>query len=169
MIDYTVTFLEMQTRPNYARPPQPVGHPMALLQAHNPPNWYFLNLYDAVGAEYLWTDMHDLSDAALTAFVQHPDMEMYTLIRDGWPAGFFMLDRKVPELCDIAYLGLVPQAIGLGLGKYMLHTAIHMAWDGHDTKTVSLHTCTLDHPRALQIYQKAGFEPVRQEKRTRKG
>jgi len=169
MIDYTVTYLEMQARPNYPRPNQPSGAVMALLHAQKPPNWYFLSLYDAVGAEYLWTDMHDLPADELTKFVQHPDMALYTLIRNGWPAGFFMLDRKTPEICDIAYLGLVPQAIGLGLGRYMLHTAIHMAWDGSGTKTVSLHTCTLDHPRALQLYQKAGFEPVRQETRSRKG
>ncbi len=169
MIDYTVTFLEMSARPIYPRPAQPMGHPAALLHAVDPPNWYFLSLYDAVGAEYDWTDMHDLPDAKLRSFVRHPDMEMYTLIRDGWPAGFFMLDRKKPEICDIAYLGLVPQAIGLGLGRYILHTAVHMAWDGVDTKIVSVNTCTLDHPRALQTYQKAGFEPVRQEQRSRKG
>lgn len=169
MIDYTVTFLEMQERPRYPRPPQPLGAPLALLHAEKPPNWYFLNLYDAVGSEYEWTDMHDLPETALTDFVQHPDVELYTLIRDGWPAGFFMLDRRQPEICDLAYFGLVPQAIGLGLGTYMLHTAIHMAWDGIDTKTVSVNTCTLDHPRALQTYQKAGFEPVRQEQRSRKG
>ncbi|MCF6306178.1 MAG: GNAT family N-acetyltransferase [Rhodobacteraceae bacterium] len=169
MIEYTVTYLEMQSRPSYPRPPQPVGAAMALLHAQKPPNWYFLSLYDAVGAEYLWTDMHDLPEAELGEFLRHPDMEMYTLIRNGWPAGFFMLDRKAPEICDIAYLGLVPQVIGLGLGKYMLHTAIHMAWDGPDTRTVSVNTCTLDHPRALQTYQKAGFEPVRQETKSREG
>lgn len=169
MIDYTITFLEMAARPNYPRPAQPSGPPAALLHSVKPPNWYFLNLYDAVGSKYLWTDMHDLPEAELTAFVQDPKMELYTLIRDGWPAGFFMLDRRTADICDLAYFGLVPEAIGLGLGTYMLHTAIHMAWDGIGTKTITVNTCTLDHPRALQTYQKAGFEPARQEQRSRKG
>jgi len=169
MIEYTVTYLEMSARPSYPRPKQPMGNALVLLRAVKPPNWYFLSIYDAVGSEYLWADMHDMPEAELTQYVQHPDKEIYTLIRDGWPAGFFMLDRTKPDFCEISYFGLVPQAIGLGLGKFMLHTAVHMAWDGDGTKTLGVTTCTLDHPRALQTYQKAGFEPVRQETRSRKG
>jgi hypothetical protein len=32
---------------------------------------------------------------------------------------------------------------------------------------MTVNTCTLDHPRALDIYQKLGFRPVRTEARTR--
>ena len=88
---------------------------------------------------------------------------LYTLIRDGWPHGFFILDCRAPEVCDLAYLGLVPEAIGRGLGTFLLHTALHMAWDRPGTARVSVNTNTLDHPRALPLYQKAGFAPVRRE------
>lgn len=168
-MDYTVTYLEMSERPKYPRPPMPYNRPAALFHAEKPPVWYFLSLYDAVGSHYHWTDMHDLPTEELRSFVQHEKVTLYTLMRDGWPAGFFMLDRRQGGVCDLAYFGLVPEAIGLGLGKYLLHTAIHMAWDDDKTKLVTVNTCTLDHPRALQLYQSAGFEPARQEQRSRKG
>lgn len=167
MVEVTVTYLEMLARPHYPRPHQPLGHQAALLHAENPPVWYFLALYDAVGKQYQWTDKHEESEESLRAFVQHPDMALYTLIRQGWPAGFFMLDRRKNGVCDLAYFGLVPEMVGLGLGKYLLQEAVHMGWDGEGTKKLTVNTCTLDHPRALSLYQSAGFEPVRQEQTSR--
>ena len=41
----------------------------------------------------------------------------------------------------------------------MLSEAIQAAWDKEPQK-VSVQTNTLDNPRALIIYQKAGFAPV---------
>jgi hypothetical protein len=34
----------------------------------------------------------------------------------GWPQGFFMLDRREAGICDLAYFGLVPEAVGAGWG-----------------------------------------------------
>ncbi len=167
MVEVTITYLEMQARPSYPRPHQPLGHQAALLHAESPPLWYFLDLYRAVGAQYQWTDWLEAGEAELKDFVQHPDMALFTLIRQGWPAGFFMLDRREAGICDLAYLGLVPEVLGLGLGKYLLQEAVHMAWDGEGTERVTVNTCTLDHPRALALYQSAGFSPVRQEIITR--
>jgi len=167
MVDYTITFLEMQARPTYPRPHQPLGHQAALFHAENPPVWYFLNLYNAVGSQYLWTDKHAESEDELRAFVQHPKMALYTLIRQGWPAGFFMLDNREAGVCDLAYFGLVPEMVGQGLGKFLIQEAVHIGWDTPGTEKMTVNTCTLDHPRALALYQSAGFEPVRQEHKTR--
>ena len=41
-----------------------------------------------------------------------------------------------------------------------------MAWDRPGTARVTVNTNSLDHPRALPLYQKAGFVPVRRETRT---
>ncbi len=165
--EYLITYLEMDARPSYPRPPLPTGKPMALIHAETPPVWYFLNLYDAVGRDHEWTDMHAEPKEVLREYVQDDRMELFTLIRTGWPAGFFMLDRREAGRCDLAYFGLVPEAIGHGFGKYLLHTAIHTGWDHSDTERMTVQTCTLDHPRALQIYQKSGFTPYNQERKTR--
>ena len=57
----------------------------------------------------------------------------------------------------------MPEAIGRGLGTYLLQTAVHMAWDRPGVERVTVNTNSLDHPRALPLYQKAGFVPVHRE------
>jgi len=161
-VEVVVTYLEMDARPSYGRPHLFGTHPTALLHADGPPVWYFLSLYDAVGKQYEWRDRHDQDPEALAAFVGHENVGIYTLTRDGWTHGFFVLDGREAGVCDIGYFGLVPEAIGLGLGTWLLQTAVHMAWDLPDVERVTLNTCTLDHPRALAHYQKHGFTPVRQ-------
>lgn len=167
MVDVTITYLEMAARPSYPRPHQPLGPAAALLHAENPPAWYYMSLYEAVGESYAWEDKKQLSRDALRAYVQHPDRALYTLIRQGWPAGFFMLDYTEKGVCDIAIFGLVPEMVGQGYGKFLLKEAVHTGWDGEDVKKLTVNTCTLDHPRALALYQSAGFTPVRQNTITR--
>jgi GNAT superfamily N-acetyltransferase len=62
---------------------------------------------------------------------------------------------------------VTPEALGRGLGDWLLGTGVHMGWDA-GVEAMTVNTCTLDHPRALPIYQKWGFEPVRREERTRR-
>ncbi len=166
-IAYTVTYLEMTARPSYPRPSLPPGPPTALIAAEKPPVWYFLALYDAVGADYEWTDRHEDAPDELEAFLHDREVTLYTLMRTGWPAGFFLLDTRDPGICDLAYFGLTPEAIGLNLGTYLLQTAIYAAWDQNGVEKVTVNTNSLDHPRALPLYQKSGFSPVRQEQLSR--
>lgn len=166
-VEVTVTYLQMDARPGYDRPSLPAGPPAALIAAEKPPVWWFLDLYRAVGEAYEWRDRFDDDPAELAAFLHHPEVSLWTLMRSGWPAGFFMLDRREEGLCNLAYFGLVPEAVGRGLGSYLLRTAILMGWDGPGTETLTVETCNLDHPRALGLYQKCGFRPVGQSTYTR--
>ena len=166
-VEYRVTWLEMTNRPGFGWPSLPVGREAMLVRADTPPWWYFLALYDAVGRDYAWTDKHEMPRDALTDWIQHPDVSLYTLIGQGWPQGFFMLDWREPEVCDLAYFGLVPEAVGRGMGTWLLKTAIMTAWERESTRKLTVNTCTLDHPRALIQYQKNGFSPVRTEIHTR--
>lgn len=160
-IDYVVTWLEMSERPRRPVPPLPAGQTVALLAATAPPADYFLYLYRAVGAEYEWTDwlMRPLDE--VRAFVGDPAITLYTMLLDGWPGGFFVLDSRRPGTVDLAYFGLVPQAIGRGLGGWLLASAVETAWQLPGTARLTVNTTTLDHPRAIGLYQKAGFRPVR--------
>lgn len=166
-VEYTVTYLEMTARPHYPRPHMPTGPASALIAAETPPAWYFLSLYDAVGSEYEWTDQHARPRDELDAYLADASVVLYTLMRAGWPHGFFILDCTAAEVCDLAYFGLVPQALGRGLGTFLAQTAVHMAWDRPGVARVTVNTNSLDHPRALPLYQKAGFEPVRRETKSR--
>ncbi|HVL21101.1 MAG TPA: GNAT family N-acetyltransferase [Amaricoccus sp.] len=160
-VEVTVTYLRMAARPAYPRPHVPLGPAMALLAAERPPLWYFLALYDAVGRDYEWADQHDAPAEDVAAFLHDPAVTLYTLVRGGWPHGFFILDGREPETVDLSYFGLVPEAIGRGLGTFLIQTAVHAAWDRPGVQAVTVNTNSLDHPRALPLYQKAGFVPVR--------
>lgn len=166
-IDYSVTFLEMHQRPDYGWPPAPVGMTGALLRADAPPVWYFRALYDAVGGDYAWTDMHQHSEATLKDWLADPDVTLYSLLDEGWPKGFFILDWRKPGHCELDLFGLAPQAVGKGLGSWMLRTAILTGWARDGVTCMGVNTCSLDHPRALIQYQRHGFSVVRQEQRKR--
>ncbi|MER2508202.1 N-acetyltransferase [Amaricoccus sp.] len=162
-VEYVVTYLEMQARPTHPRPHMPAGPVSMLVAAERPPVWYFLQLYDAVGRDYEWTDQRERPLVELATLLDHPDVTLCTLVRAGWPHGFFLLDGRERGACDLTYFGLVPEAVGRGLGAFLLNTAVHMAWDRASTTLVTVNTNSLDHPRALPLYQRAGFEPVRRE------
>lgn len=167
-VRYTVTYLEMTARPATPIPHVPTGSPLALIAAENPPVEYFLYLYNAVGAAYEWTDWLKHTRQQQEAFVGDPKVELFSLMVDGWPGGFFVLDTRQPDTCDLAFFGLVPQAIGRGLSAWFLGCAIHMGWDRPGVTRMTVSTNTLDHPRALALHQKMGFVPVRRENKTRK-
>jgi GNAT superfamily N-acetyltransferase len=124
-------------------------------------------LYDTVGRDYDWRDLHARPGTEVAAWLADPAVTLYTFLRGGWPHGFFVLDAREPESCNLAYFGLVPEAVGQGLGRFLLETAVHLAWDRPGATRLTVNTCSLDHPRALPLYQRAGFEPVRRETRRR--
>jgi GNAT superfamily N-acetyltransferase len=88
--------------------------------------------------------------------VQHPLNEVHVLHVEGAPAGFAELDRRTDGAIELVQLGLMPEFVGQGLGKYFLQWTIDQAWR-YRPRRLWLHTCTLDHPAALPNYRKAGF------------
>lgn len=166
-VSYTITWLEMTDRPSYPRPVQPFGTPAALLRAESPPPWFFLGLYDAVGRDYAWEDMHKEDEQDLAAWLSDSDTFLFTLMKSGWPHGFFLLDHREAGIGNLSYFGLVPQAVGTGLGRFLLESAVHTAWDFPGVERLTVNTCTLDHPRALGLYQRVGFRPVRRSEHSR--
>ncbi|PQO24650.1 hypothetical protein C2I36_02105 [Rhodobacteraceae bacterium WD3A24] len=166
-VSYHVTWLEMTERPGYGWPVQPAAHEAALLCAETPPVWYFMCLYDAVGRDYAWEDLHTADADTMEGWLASEDVELWTLMRRGWPHGFFVLDWTEAGRCELSYFGLVPQAVGRGFGRFLLRTAVLTGWDRPGVTRMTVNTCSLDHPRALVEYQKAGFEVVAQEERSR--
>ncbi len=159
MVDYVVSFLEMETPPRKVRPP------LEVLKALSFPSWYFLALYEAVGRDYYWDDMLQLSQDALEAYCQDPNKTLYTLIDEGVPAGLIVLNEQ-GTTTDLAYFGLAPNGIGKGLGGQWLDYAVHEAWQRDGLTRLTVNTCTLDHPRALPLYLSRGFVIVSEETRS---
>jgi GNAT superfamily N-acetyltransferase len=158
----TITYLEMtDTQPRQPLPRAP-GDKIALMRAFQPPVSFYRYLYSAVGEPWLWYERRKMDDEALAAIIQSREVEIYVLYKGGVPAGFVEVDRRSRVDVELSYFGLLPEFVGQGLGPYLLGWGIHAAFScGADRLRVN--TCTLDHPKALATYQRAGFVPVRQQ------
>lgn len=152
-----ITYLEMTERPSIRRI-DPPSMKLALLRANPPTIAFYRYLYDAVGRPWYWTDRKKLDDLALAAIVQDPKVDLYVLYGDGVPAGYAELDRRRETVVDLAYFGIVPEFIGRGLGPFFLASALDIAWS-YAPARLTVNTCTLDHPKALSMYQRYGFRP----------
>ena len=105
-----------------------------------------------------------MSDEALRAEIQNEKVEIFVLYVGGVPAGFAELDRRLEGEVDLAYFGLMPEFLRRGFGNFLLTNALEIAW-GYEPNRVTVNTCTLDHPKALPLYQRYGFVPIRREDR----
>jgi GNAT superfamily N-acetyltransferase len=125
-------------------------------------------LYASVGAEWRWYERLEWSYARWSAHLNRPEVGTWIASVAGTPAGYFELERQPPAAVEIAYFGLLPQFIGQGIGGALLTDAVRAAWSflredeaespASTDARIWLHTCTLDHPAALQNYQARGFK-----------
>jgi GNAT superfamily N-acetyltransferase len=159
-IAVTVTFLEMAAPPA-SYPPLPYNRQIALLRAKDIPLHFYRYLTDRVGRKWHWVNVLRLSDEELSATLHREDRDIRVLYLDGAPAGFFDIKPHLPDEAELAYFGMMEHATGQGIGRWFLGAAIAACWS-HGPKRVTVQTCTLDHPAALPLYQKLGFEPVAQ-------
>lgn len=153
-----VTRLEM-TAPPKASLPVPVNIQTAIIRAQEIPPHFYRYLYRQVGKRWHWYERLRMSDEELARALHDPKVSVTVLYVNGAPAGFFELFQKNEEEVELSHFGLFERAIGLGIGKWFLLQALYAAWQGN-TQKVSVTTNTLDHPRALQLYQMMGFSPV---------
>lgn len=152
----TVTYLEMRS-PGQRLAAPGWAEPVTIQRAERPTISFYRYLYDTVGSDWDWYERRRLSDDGLAAIVHDDAVEVYVLYVRGVPAGYVELDRRVEGEVEIAYFGLVPDYIGRGLGPALLDWALERAWS-YGPRRVWLHTCSLDHPKALAVYRRAGFE-----------
>lgn len=157
-VETTVTYLEM--KPPRAIPPRlPDG--VTIQRAARPTVAFYRFLYDQAGKEYTWTERKLMADETLRAIVQDPAVEVYVLYVEGTPAGYVELDGRVAGQVEIAYFAIFPEFQGRALGPQLLAHAIQRA-ETSGTPRLWVHTCTLDHPKALSVYRRAGFVPYQE-------
>lgn len=159
-LNLVITHLEMRRRPNRLVRQLPRG--LTIMHAHNPTVPFYRFLYDTVGGPWLWYERRRLDDDALRAIIHNPEVEIFVLYVRGVPAGYIELDRRISDEVEVAYFGLVPEFIGRGLGRYLLDWGLIEAWR-EQPRRVWVHSCNFDHPKAIAVYQRAGFEPYKQE------
>jgi ribosomal protein S18 acetylase RimI-like enzyme len=156
-----ITYLEMAAKP--PRPPRPVPQArLALMRAEACTVSFYRYLYAAVGEPWVWFVRRGWSDERLARWLARPEVEISVLYVGGVPAGYFELERLGSGETELCYFGLMPEFIGRGLGAWFLRAAVEAGWQGA-TRRLWVHTSTYDHPRALGLYQRAGFQVYRRE------
>lgn len=161
MLRQTVTYLEMRAPPaplpSAALAPGVWVEPPARLSVAE-----YRGLQRSVGEAWLWWERLVLEAGSLAAIIEDPRVEVRLLRERGTVVGFSEIDRRDPAGVEIAFLGLVREVIGRGLGRFLLAATLAAAWT-RGARRVWLHTCDHDHPKALAFYRAAGFRIVRVE------
>jgi len=155
-LSVTITYLELSTTDWTRRGRAPELE--VAIERERPPNAaFYLDLYDRVGRPWLWYERRLLGDAALSALINRPGHELHVARHGGTLVGYFELYED-----EIVFFGLTPDYLGRRIGPWLLDRAIERGFARGSSRLV-LNTNTVDHPRALDTYRKAGFRVVRSE------
>lgn len=153
-----VTTLEMVRRPPLR--PLPAA-PLRLVRWPQPDLDKYRALFRRIGGPWLWFSRLAMTDAALATIVHDPQVQVHAAVdRAGIEMGFLELDLRTRGGCELSYFGLVPELAGKGLGRWLMAEAMARAWVP-GVERVWVHTCTLDHPSALNFYRAQGFVAVK--------
>jgi GNAT superfamily N-acetyltransferase len=152
----TITYLEIKPRDWTRRGRLPedaidVAHVVAPTVA------FYRDLYDTVGRPWLWYERRVFTDEALAGILTTPGHELHVARHGGELVGYFELLAS-----EIVFFGLTLPYIGRRIGPWLLDRAIERGF-ALGTPRLTLNTNTLDHPRALDTYRKAGFRILRRE------
>jgi GNAT superfamily N-acetyltransferase len=134
--------------------------PLRLMRWPAPSRDAYRTLFTRVGAPWLWFSRLVIADAALDAIITDPAVHIYAVVdQQGIEVGMLELDFRTPGQCEIAYFALIPELAGKGYGRWLMAQAKMLGWvPGIDRLWV--HTCTLDHPSALNFYRAQGFTAI---------
>ena len=158
LLPVRITYLELGPD-DWTRRGKKPEFDVSLVHVEAPTVALYRELYDRVGRAWLWYERRLLSDDALAALLAAPGHELHVARHDGALVGYFELQDD-----EIVFFGLTLDYIGRRIGPWLLDRAIERSF-ARGSSRVILNTNTLDHPRALETYRKAGFQPVRCETR----
>jgi GNAT superfamily N-acetyltransferase len=153
-----VTYLEMRQPPEITAESGSYGW---VLTPHPVPDvgWY-RRLFRTIGQDWLWFSRLQMTDEELRGIIHDSRIAVFALEFEGRETGILELDRREMPDIELAFIGLTHDLVGRGAGRFLMDRALQIAWSHHPDR-VLVHTCTLDHPRALDFYRKAGFVPYK--------
>ena len=157
MTDLTIWYLQADSPEQLKTSPSPGGIDVVEVQESQ----FEFNrfLYQLIGQPWQWTDKLDWTNHQWRDYVERDSLRTWVAWVKGSPAGYFELEKRADNSVEICYFGLAPRFIGRGFGAYLLSKAIEEAW-GWQAERVTVNTCSLDHPSALNNYQSRGFDLV---------
>lgn len=153
-----VTYLRHDLSAMPPRLPMPEGFVLRRLGADDRAT--YRRLFRAIGGDWLWFSRLRLQDEELASILGDPAVKAHAIAGSGSDVGLLELDFRDATAPELAFCGVLPAMVGSGLGRAMIGEALHLARERGAT-SLHVHTCSLDHPRALTFYEKAGFRPYR--------
>lgn len=97
----------------------------------------------------------------LDGFLRSVSTGLYILRLEGRAVGLCEFDRIDTVDVKLTHFGLIPEAQGMRLGPFLLDGALRAIWD-RGPRRVWLHTDKWDHPKAHDVYRRAGFSAFAQ-------
>jgi len=159
-VAFIATSLEMLEPP----PPRLVRDEpgLAIRAVPTPDVTWYRDLFRRVGADWLWSSRLKLSDSALAAIIQDPAVDVFTIQANGRDEGLLELDFRAAPDCELAFFGITSSLFGRGAGRLLMEHAVRTVWR-RPIRRFWLHTCTGDHPAALDFYIRSGFKPYKRQ------
>jgi GNAT superfamily N-acetyltransferase len=116
----------------------------------------YLAIYATLGERWMWFSRLVMPRVQLAGILHDPAVEVFAVARDGVDCGLLELDFREAGACEIAFFGLYDIETGGGAGRWLMNRALERAWRP-GVRRVWVHTCTFDHPRAVEFYKRSGF------------
>ena len=116
--------------------------------------------YKQIGKQHQWVDRLIWQDKNWIDYVSKKNLKTYILKQNNDYVGYFELifDKNI---CEIAYFGISKEYIGKGYGGFLLSEALKIGFK--NANRIWVHTCSLDHPNAIENYKSRGMKVFKTE------
>lgn len=155
-----VWHLAMET-PEALRPARDPGPAVRVARAEVPLGAVNRFFYAEVGREHHWVDRLPWSQDQWQRYAERPTLQTWIISDRETPAGYAEVETRPDGSSYVAMFGILPALQGRGLGGHLLTSVTREAFE-RGAPRVTLDTCELDGPHALDHYRARGFEVVRQ-------
>jgi GNAT superfamily N-acetyltransferase len=119
--------------------------------------------YLTIGGEYFWVDRLNWDYNRWNNYLSKPYVEMSLIYLNNTPIGYYEINKKEFPSIELVYFGLMKNFISNGYGTCLLKEIIEYCKNLNGNR-LWLHTCSLDHEKALNFYKKNGFKLYKTEK-----
>ena len=116
--------------------------------------------YKQIGKKHQWVDRLIWQDKNWVEYVSNKNLKTFILQKNNDFVGYFELLFNKNE-CEIAYFGILEEFIGNGYGGFLLSEAIRIGFK--NANRIWVHTCSLDHPNAIENYKSRGMKVFKTE------
>ena len=111
--------------------------------------------YKQIGKRHQWVDRLIWQDKDWLKYISNENLRTYIFKMENDLVGYFELIFNNYD-CEIAYFGILEEFIGKGYGGFLLSEALKIGFKR--ANRIWVHTCSLDHPNAIENYKSRGMK-----------